>query len=73
MKHCQGTLAVADILLPASPALSDVVGISFLNLVTALAVQDSVGTLMATAPTNAYGLDAARRYVGGSINWVYWK
>jgi hypothetical protein len=39
--------------------------------VTALVVQDSVGTLMATAPTNAYGLGAALRYVGGSINWVY--
>jgi len=39
LNHCQGTLAALTFLLPASPALSDVVEISFLNLVTALVVQ----------------------------------
>jgi len=68
------TLALLTFRLPeANP--ENAIEISFLSPVTSLIVQDSLGVVVPTAPTNAYGPGAGLvfRYVSSSVKWAYWK
>ena len=65
-----GTIAALTVKLPPSPADSDIIEISFGQIVTALTVQDaSGGAVQSTA--GAVGTAIQYRFVGGA--WVRWR
>jgi hypothetical protein len=67
-------LALLTIRLPEASA-ENFIEISFLSPVTVLHIQDSLGVIVPTAPTNAYGPGSALVfcYVDDSVKWTYWK
>ena len=65
-----GTIAALTVKLPPSPADSDVVEISFGQIVTALTVQDALGNAVQST-AGAAGTAIQYRFVGGA--WVRWR
>jgi hypothetical protein len=68
-----GTLAALTVTMPAGPMPGDVHDLHFTQIITALAVKDSAGTTITTAPTSAaVGDTVTLRYVQ-TVGWVKWR
>ena len=65
-----GTIAALTIKLPPAPADSDIIEISFGQIVTALTVQDGAGNAVQST-AGAVGTAIQYRFVGGA--WVRWR
>src|SRR5664279_6628326 len=65
-----GTIAALTVKLPPSPAESDIVEVSFGQIVTALTVQDASGNAVQST-AGAIGTAIQYRFVGGA--WVRWR
>lgn len=66
------TLAALTIRLPVVPA-GTLIEIGFRSPVTALTLQDNLGTSVPNAPVSAYGPGAALEMRFEAPGWIYWK